>query len=114
MLACIDGKTGCTGAASQIHGWLMADLVTPDPKAGPVLYLQGLGDTIMPPTEEAACNVALMKNAGVSVQACTDLTALHSTVVPRNAAFAIAWGEAKLDGQPTPACAEDDMPPCLP
>jgi dienelactone hydrolase len=114
MLACIDGTSGCSGAASQVHGWLTADLVTPDPKGAPVLYVQGLADTIMPPTEEAACNLALMKSAGVTVQACSDLTALHSSVVPRNAAFAIAWGEAKLDGQPAPACAADDMPPCLP
>ena len=114
MLACIDGTPGCTGAASQIHAWLMADLVTPDPKGAPVLYMQGLADTIMPPTEEAACNLALMQSVGVSVQACTDGPALHTTVVPRNAAFALSWGEAKLDGRALPTCTADGMPPCLP
>ncbi len=114
MLACIDGTSGCTGVASQLHAWLMADFVTPDPKGAPVLYLQGLADTIMPPTEEAACNLALLKSAGVNAQACTDAFAGHTNVTPRNAAFALAWGEATLDGQPAPTCSAAGMPTCQP
>jgi hypothetical protein len=28
--------------ASQIHGWMMGDLVKPDPNGAPILYIQGL------------------------------------------------------------------------
>jgi dienelactone hydrolase len=114
MLACIDGTVGCTGVASQVYAWLMADLVAPDPKGAPVLYVQGLADTIMPPTEEAACNLALMSQKGVSAQTCLDVTATHTSVVPRNVAFAVAWGEARLDGRASPTCSSLGMPPCLP
>jgi dienelactone hydrolase len=114
MLACIDGTPGCTGPASQVYAWLTADLVTPDPQGAPVLYIQGLADTIMPPAEEAACNLALMKSVGVTVQTCTDLPALHTNVVPRNVAMAVTWGEAKLDGQAPPTCSADGMPACQP
>jgi pimeloyl-ACP methyl ester carboxylesterase len=115
MLACIDGAaTGCTGVASQLHSWLESDLVAPDPKGPPVLYIQGLLDPIMPPSEEAACNLGLLKKAGVSTQMCTDGTASHTNVVPRNTAFALEWAEAKLDGKATPACSADGLPACVP
>lgn len=47
-------------------------------------------------------------------QICTDGTASHTAVVPRNVAFAVQWGEAKLDGQALPTCSADGMPPCTP
>jgi dienelactone hydrolase len=114
MLACIDGTAGCTGAASQMHAWMTADLVPPDPMGAPVLYVQGLADTIMPPNEEAACNIDLLKGAGVSVQTCVDPVSTHTALVPRNAAFAQSWGEAKLDGAALPTCSSDGMPDCAP
>jgi predicted esterase len=112
MLACIDGGAGCTGIASQLHGWLVNDLVAPDPKGPPVLYIQGLNDLIMPPAEEAACNLGLMQKAGVTTQVCADDLGSHVTVVPRNVAFAVSWAEAKLDGKPTPTCSSQGMPSC--
>lgn len=114
MLACIDGTPGCTGIASQLHASFMSDLVVPDPEGAPLLYVQGLIDPIMPANEEAACNLALLKSAGVTTQICTDGAASHTTVVPRNVAFAVQWGEAKLDGQAPPMCSADGMPPCTP
>ena len=114
MLACVDGTAGCTGAASQMHAWMMGDLVAPDPKGAPVLYVQGLADTIMPPSEEAACNIGLLESSGVSVQTCVDPVSTHTAIVPRNAAFALAWGEAKLDGAALPACSDLGMPSCSP
>ena len=55
-----------------------------------------------------------MTEANVTTQVCTDGTASHTTVVPRNVAFAVQWGEAKLDGQALPACSSVGMPPCTP
>jgi dienelactone hydrolase len=114
MLACVDGTAGCIGPASQMHAWMTSDLVAPDPKGAPVLYVQGLADTIMPPAEEAACNIGLLESAGVSVQTCVDPVSTHTALVPRNAAFALAWGEAKLDGASLPACSALGMPTCTP
>ena len=112
MLACIDGASGCAGPASELFAWMTADMVAPDPKGAPILYVQGLADTIMPPNEEAACNLDRMKTLGVTVQACVDGPAAHTSVVPRNVAFAVAWGEAKLDGKPAPGCSDAGMPAC--
>lgn len=114
MLACIDGASGCAGPASEVFAWMTADLVAPDPAGAPILYVQGLADTIMPANEEAACNLDLLKRRGVAVQACVDGPAAHTSVVPRNVGFALAWGEAKLDGKPVPGCSDAGMPACAP
>ena len=120
MLAClgsppadVDGSAPtCSGVAAQFYAWMQHDLVAPDPAGPPVLYVQGLTDSIMPPAEEAACNVAELASAGVSVQVCTDAPAEHTTVVPRNVAFALQWSEAKLYGGTAPACSSAGMPAC--
>ncbi len=114
MIACIDGTAGCTGDASTIYTWMKNDLVTPDPKGAPILYVQGLLDIIMPAAEEAACNLGIIKNAGVTTQLCIDGTASHTNVVPRNVAFAVGWGEAKLDGKALPTCEANGLPACTP
>ena len=110
MLACIDGSAGCAGIASQLHASFMNDLVVPDPEGPPILYLQGLLDIIMPPAEEAACNLPLIR---AKTQLCTDGNASHTNVVPRNVAFAVSWGESLLDAQALPTCSADGLPPCL-
>jgi hypothetical protein len=68
----------------------------------------------MPPQHEAACNIQELQGAGVPVQVCTDGPAEHTTVVPRNAAFALQWSEAKLYGGTVPTCSSSGMPACQP
>jgi hypothetical protein len=114
LLACIGGDAGCSGTANQFYQWLENDLVPPDPKGPPLLYVAALSDTIMPPAQEAACNIQSLQGAGVAVQVCTDGPAQHTDVVPRNVAFALRWSEAELYGGALPACAAAGMPTCQP
>jgi pimeloyl-ACP methyl ester carboxylesterase len=114
LLACMQGAQGCSGLGSRFYGWMENDLVPPDPAGAPVLYVQGLSDSIMPPQHEAACNIDELQAAGVSVQVCTDGPAEHTTVVPRNVAFALDWTEARLFGGTLPACSAAGMPVCQP
>ncbi|MGD0523662.1 MAG: lipase family protein [Polyangiaceae bacterium] len=108
------GVATCSGVASQFYTWMQSDLVPPDPAGAPILYVQGLADTVMPPDQEAACNIDQLDAAGVSVQVCVDTPAEHTTVVPRNVAFAVQWSEAKLYGGTLPACSSSGMPACSP
>ncbi len=123
MLACLgspsapaDGGAAatCSGVASQFYAWMQNDLVAPDPTGAPVLYVQGLADTVMPPSQEAACNIGQLQAAGVDVQVCVDTPAEHTTVVPRNVALALQWSEAKLNGGTAPTCTSTGMPACQP
>lgn len=114
LLACIQGASGCSGAASQYYAWLQNDLVPPDPAGAPILYVQGLSDTIMPPAQEAACNIAELTGAGLSVQVCTDPNGQHTDVVARNVAFALQWSERLLFGTGLPSCSSAGMPTCTP
>jgi predicted esterase len=114
LLACMQNTSGCSGMGSQFYAWMQNDLVTPDPAGAPVLYVQGLSDAIMPPQHEAACNIQQLLAAGVPVQACTDGPAAHTTVVPRNVAFAMQWSQQALDGTALPACSAEGLPACQP
>jgi predicted esterase len=114
LLGCDSGDAGCSGLASQFHSWAQADVIPPDPAGAPILYVQGLTDTIMPPAQEAACNVAGLTAAGVGVQVCTDPSADHTDVVARNVATALSWSEAMLAGGSPPACSSSGMPACQP
>jgi pimeloyl-ACP methyl ester carboxylesterase len=105
----------CSGVASQFYAWMQNDLVAPDPAGAPVLYVQGLADTVMPPDQEASCNIGQLQAAGVDVQVCVDTPAEHTTVVPRNVGFALQWSEAKLYGGALPAYSSTgSMPACQP
>jgi hypothetical protein len=114
LLACIEGDGGCSGLGSQFYTWMMNDLVAPDPHGAPVLYVQGLSDTVMPPAQEAACNIGILQDAGVSVEVCTDQAAQHTNVVARNVAFALEWSERVLYGGAPPTCSAAGMPVCTP
>jgi hypothetical protein len=114
FLACVDGTAGCTGTASTLHAAMMADLLPPDPAGSSILFVQGLADYIMPPNEEAACNLASLEGAGVKVERCVDPPAQHTDVVPRNIGFAEGWAEAVLDGQAHASCAPATLPACAP
>jgi pimeloyl-ACP methyl ester carboxylesterase len=105
----------CSGVASQFYTWMQNDLVAPDPAGAPVLYVQGLADTVMPPDQEASCNIDQLQAAGVDVQVCVDTPGEHTTVVPRNVGFALQWSEAKLYGGTLPAYSSTGtMPACQP
>lgn len=119
LLACIQPDAGepdasCSGIGQQFYDWVTADMVAPDPNGAPVLYVQGLSDTIMPPSQEGACNIDLLQDAGVPVQVCTDPAASHTDVVARNVPFAIQWANAKLYGGAAPTCSSAGMPACQP
>jgi len=123
LLACIGGPSaeddaggdaGCSGVAAQYYQWLQNDLVAPDPQGAPILYVQGLSDGIMPPAQEAACNIGQLRDAGVSVQVCTDQAASHTDVVARNVPFALTWSESILYGTTPPTCSPAGMPACTP
>ncbi|MBS1153181.1 MAG: hypothetical protein H6Q89_4879, partial [Myxococcaceae bacterium] len=80
----------------------------------PVLYVQGMLDTVMPVGEEAACNVPRLQQAGVDLQLCTDSTGNHANIVDRQGDFALRWAEAKLSGTQAPTCAATQLAPCPP
>jgi predicted esterase len=114
LLDCIQGVAGCSGAGADYYRWLQNDLVPPDPAGAPILYVVGLSDTIMPPAQEAACNIGQLHAAGASVQVCTDPAAQHTDVVARNVATALQWSEQVLYGGARPACSSAGMPACTP
>jgi hypothetical protein len=116
LLGCIQGPDAgtCAGPAAPYYQWLQNDLVPPDPQGAPILYVQGLSDTIMPPAQEAACNIGQLQAAGVPVQVCTDPAASHTDVVARNVPFALQWSENLLSGAAPPACSGAGMPACQP
>jgi hypothetical protein len=108
------GAAICAGVGSQFYNWMQSDLVKPDPAGAPILYVQGGSDSVMPPAQEAACNIAEIQAAGVPVQVCYDPPAEHTTVVPRNAGFALQWGETTIYGGSLPTCSSSGMPACQP
>jgi dienelactone hydrolase len=115
LLACMNGAPGCVEPAKSYHAFLRANVLTGDPTGAPVLFVQGIADTIMPAASEAACNLEKLHADGVVPQVCTDLTAVHTNVVSRNMDFALSWGQAILQGKAPPVCPETrGMPPCSP
>jgi pimeloyl-ACP methyl ester carboxylesterase len=123
LLSCIHGPgdaglgsdaaaTTCTGVGQDFYGYLKQNILTPDATGAPVLLVQGLEDIVMPPDQEAACNVIALEAGGLTPQVCTDSAALHTNVVQRNIAFGIQWAQAVLAGTTPPACAASDLPAC--
>jgi alpha-beta hydrolase superfamily lysophospholipase len=111
MLACIDGTPGCVEPAASFHAWLEADYVTADPAGAEVLIVQGLGDQIMPASEEASCVADKLRAEGVEPTICSDTFATHDTVLERKIVHAVAWGEAVAAGAARPTCSTF-LPPC--
>lgn len=116
LLACFaDPKaSACSGAARAYHSFLVGNHLTADPKGAKILYVQGGADTIMPPAEEAACNVRKLRAEGAAPQVCWDALALHSNVVDRNVRTAMDWLAAVVAGTPLPTCASAELPSCTP
>lgn len=115
LLACMKGTAGCVEPAKSYHDFMQANVLTGDPSGAPILFVQGLADTIMPAASEAACNLDKLHKDGVTPQVCADLAAVHTNVVPRNMAFALSWGQAILGGSALPACPTNlGLPSCTP
>ena len=115
-IACLDtpNEPACKEPGKGYLQYLRDNLVAPDPQGAPVLYVQGMLDTVMPAGEEAACNVPRLQQAGVDLQVCTDAGANHANVIDRNGDFALRWAEAKLSGTQAPTCAASPLAPCPP
>jgi pimeloyl-ACP methyl ester carboxylesterase len=117
VLACVNGAgadAGCTGTGLAFYDYLSNNILTGDPNGAPVVYIQGLADIIMPPAQEAACNIAKLEADGVPIQLCVDAAATHTNVVQRNAAYALSWVSATLAGTAVPSCTEAGLPACAP
>ncbi len=116
LLACAadPAGTGCVEPGRSFHAFLVLNEVTPVATGAPILYVQGLGDLIMPAAEEAACNLGTLADAGVFPQVCTDASASHVDVVSRNIGFATRWVSARLAGAAPPTCSGAGMPDCIP
>jgi pimeloyl-ACP methyl ester carboxylesterase len=113
LLACINSVTDskCIGAARDYHEFLVKNHLAADPKGAPILYVQGMMDTVMPVSEEAACNAAKLRADGANLTVCTDSMATHANVVQRNIAATILRIEAMLAGKPAGDC-KDTLPAC--
>jgi dienelactone hydrolase len=116
LLACIGGDTAnCNEPAKGWYAFMQSNVLTADASGAPILFVQGIADTIMPAASEAACNIEKLKADGVTPQVCTDLIAVHTDVVPRNMDYALTWGQAVVAGGALPACPSTfGMPPCTP
>ena len=60
--------SGCAGVGRDFYQYVRSNYETwagGDPAGAPVLYVQGMLDTIMPPAQEAACNVQRLQRAGI-------------------------------------------------
>jgi len=115
-LACLDtpNEPACKEPGKGYLQYLRDNLVPPDGQGAPVLYVQGMLDTVMPVTEEAACNVPRLQQAGVDLTLCTDSGGGHANIVDRQGEFAVRWAEARLSGMQPPTCAATQLAPCPP
>jgi pimeloyl-ACP methyl ester carboxylesterase len=107
-----DGGAACTGAGQAFYQYLEQNIIPPDATGAPILLVQGLQDIVMPPDQEAACNLIQLEAGGVTPQVCTDATASHTTVVQRNIQFGMQWAHAVLAGTTPPPCAASALPAC--
>ncbi len=118
FVACAADPAGaaCSGPGRGFYEFVRdnVELAQGDPAGAPVFYVQGMLDTIMPPAQEAACNLLLLRRSGVDVEVCTDDVALHTTVVGRNTRHAMAWAEGRLSGTTVAPCTGPAMPACAP
>lgn len=105
LAACMtNAATGCSGLAQEFHDYMGKNVLTADASGAPVLFVQGLLDTVLPPPKEAACIVDKLELDGASVQLCVDSGAQHTNVTTRNIVYAVGWVQALLAGQARPSC----------
>ena len=108
---CLTGGAGCAPPGEGFIDRITADRVPMDPGGGPILVLQGMLDTEIPP-EATACVVDAISAAGATVQACTLETAGHDVTLPGLAAFILQWTEAVAAGAALPECTQAELPVC--
>ncbi len=111
VAACLDGSPFCGPPGEAYVQRAEANLLTPDPTSGPILYVQGMLDTANSPAK-AACLVESLIADGATVQVCTDAAAEHMDITSTQAAFALGGAGALARGGPLPPCAESELPPC--
>jgi hypothetical protein len=106
LAACLADATdpACTGLGQDFFTYLTANTLTADAGGAPILYMQGLLDTVLPPAKEAACIVQKLAGDGIAPQLCVDSGAQHTDVTNRNIPWAISWAEAVLAGTTRPVC----------
>lgn len=114
FLACVADPTsaGCVDPGKDLYEFMQGNVLHGDPLGAPILYVQGMLDTIMPPSEEAACNLEKLAADGVVTTVCTDATGIHTNVVVNNIVFAMKWAEALVAGTTPPTCTDSGMPAC--
>jgi pimeloyl-ACP methyl ester carboxylesterase len=110
-LDCAAGKPSCAEPGKSYLAVQEANVLTATKGGAPVLAIQGLNDTVVPPAT-FRCVADKLKAEGVDTTVCTDAQAAHLTVVERNANTMLAWIDAKVDGSAAPTCATAVLPAC--
>jgi dienelactone hydrolase len=114
FVACLDdpASAACSGIGRELYDYFGKNHLVADPTGAPILLVQGLLDTVLPPPSEAACVVQKLTADGATPQVCVDSAAQHTDVTNRNIGFAISWAQARLAGTAPPGCAETaQLPP---
>ena len=115
LLACIASEgpdDGCAGSAASYYAALVNDPLPPDATAGPVLFVQGLLDLVMPAASEGACNYGKLVSSGVDVDQCVFATSDHTDIMDQHAS-GVAWAESVLAGGPRAECDQSSqLPAC--
>jgi hypothetical protein len=97
-------NAACSGLAQEFYTYIGNNVLTADASGAPILYVQGLLDTVLPPPKEAACIDIKLTTDGKAPQLCVDSGAQHTNVTNRNIVYAIGWTQALLAGHALPAC----------
>ena len=113
LVACMTAdEANCTGTAQAFYNFMVANVLPPDPHAGPTLIVQGLADQIMAPANEAACIADTLRSASVDLDTCVLPFADHTNIMD-NHAVGVAWVESVLAGGPRSECDQTvTLPAC--
>ncbi len=110
-LDCAAGKPTCAEPGKSYLDVQKANVLTSAKGGAPVLAIQGLNDTVVPPAT-FRCVADKLKTEGVDTLLCTDAQAEHLGVVARNSKMMLDWIDAKVDGSTLPTCAASVLPAC--
>lgn len=112
VIDCMDGLP-CVEPGKAYYEYLVASIAAPHPDVAPNVFLvQGSNDAVVNP-KAAACIRDSLQSVGIVADMCVDGPANHFDVVVRNAATAIDWVGAVIDGTERPTCENTTpLPPC--
>ncbi len=115
LVACEAGDTAnCTGNAEAYYNDMVADTLTSDPQAGPVMLIQGGDDLIMNPADEAACIDQKLVAEHTDISTCVFASSDHSTIMDQHPT-GVAWAESVLAGGTRASCPTTTaLPACSP